>query len=120
MGDLTEHFSRKDFACKCGCGFDAIDKRLVEMLEEIRNIFGRTIKVVSGCRCPAHNKAIGSKDDSPHPKGLAVDLECIASRDRYELLFLVMSRFYRVGIGKTFIHADIDSSRDQEVCWLKI
>ena len=25
MGDLTKNFSRSEFACKCGCGFDDID-----------------------------------------------------------------------------------------------
>lgn len=118
MGDITEHFSRKEFACKCGCGFDAIDKRLVEMLEEVRQLYGREITINSGCRCVAHNKKEGGNETSSHLSGLAVDVACVDTKDRYELLFLLMSRFHRVGIGNTFIHIDIDEKKPQEICWL--
>ena len=36
MGDLTENFSRREFACTCNCGADGIDMELVEALERVR------------------------------------------------------------------------------------
>ena len=36
MGDLTDNFSRSEFACKCGCGADAISLDLVERLQLLR------------------------------------------------------------------------------------
>jgi uncharacterized protein YcbK (DUF882 family) len=73
MGDLTENFSRKEFACNCGCGKDNIDLRLVSRLQLIRDITGVKIKVNSGCRCVKHNKESGGTPDSAHLKGRASD-----------------------------------------------
>jgi uncharacterized protein YcbK (DUF882 family) len=36
------------------------------MLEEIRTHFDRPIHILSGYRCPAHNKAVGGAPDSQH------------------------------------------------------
>lgn len=52
MGDLTPHFSRSEFACKCGCGFDHISLELVSKLECLRSIIRQPIIINSGCRCP--------------------------------------------------------------------
>jgi hypothetical protein len=38
MGDLSAHFSRSEFACKCGCGFDDVKPDLIEALEALRAI----------------------------------------------------------------------------------
>lgn len=36
MGDLSTHFNRHEFTCRCGCGFDDISPDLITLLEEIR------------------------------------------------------------------------------------
>ena len=28
MGDLSEHFDRREFTCRCGCGADQVDPQL--------------------------------------------------------------------------------------------
>ena len=33
---LSTHFNRKEFACRCGCGFDTVDSMTLEALESIR------------------------------------------------------------------------------------
>jgi uncharacterized protein YcbK (DUF882 family) len=73
-GDLTENFSRAEFACKCGCGFDTVDHELLEKLEVLRGRFDRTITITSGCRCPDHNTAVGGSDGSQHLLGRAADI----------------------------------------------
>lgn len=69
------HFKRKEFTCKCGCGFDNIDYSIVSILEDIRSHFGnKPIIVTSGCRCEKYNDSLkGSIKGSTHTKGRAVD-----------------------------------------------
>lgn len=118
MGDLSKHFDKKEFTCKCGCGFDDVDTRLIERLEAVREMYGQPLIITSGCRCVKHNEASGGKGDSAHLRGIAADIAIKNSRERYELLLYLINKFYRVGIGKTFIHVDVDTLVDKDVCWM--
>jgi hypothetical protein len=83
---LTEHFKLSEFTRSAKAEALGIDNSVVEgevlanitevaiTLERVRKLFGwRAVDVSSGVRCPKLNTAIGSKDTSPHIKGLAVD-----------------------------------------------
>ena len=76
MGDLSKHFSRQEFRCKCGndCGCDTVDIALINALEAIRLHFGEPVMVTSGHRCRAHNIANGGVDASMHLMGKAADI----------------------------------------------
>jgi len=37
MGDLSPHFSRHEFACRDGCGYDTPEPELLAALEELRH-----------------------------------------------------------------------------------
>jgi uncharacterized protein YcbK (DUF882 family) len=74
MGDLTANFSKSEFACKCGCGFDEIHPRTVEWCQAVRDFFDRPVRVSSGCRCKAHNEIVGGSKYSQHIEGTAADL----------------------------------------------
>lgn len=68
------HFTQSEFACKCGCGFDDINYKLVEILENIRSHFGdRPVIITSGCRCAKHNAEVGGVQGSRHILGKAAD-----------------------------------------------
>ena len=75
MGDITENFSRYEFACRCGCGFNEIDERLVHRLQVVRDIVKIPMIINSGCRCIKHNnsKGVGGKPGSFHLIGKAGD-----------------------------------------------
>jgi len=51
-----------------------VDAVLLEALEALRRHFGKPIHITSGCRCPAHNEAVGGSQGSQHKKGRAADL----------------------------------------------
>lgn len=73
---MSEHFKRYEFACKCGCGFAAMDEELIKCLEDVRSHFGDSpVMITSGCRCETHNKYIGGSSSSYHTKGLAADFK---------------------------------------------
>ena len=74
MGDLSEHFSRWEFACGCGCGDDGVSADLIEGLESTREVVKRPIRVTSGRRCEAHNTQVSGSKGSQHMLGRAADV----------------------------------------------
>lgn len=112
---LSPHFKRKEFACKCGCGFADVDIRLVEALEKLRTILGnKPILITSGCRCQAHNRKIGGASNSYHVQGKAVDIKASSvTVDSLHAAAEKISEFANGGIGryKAHIHVDIGPKR---------
>lgn len=112
---LSRHFKLEEFACRCGCETTAedIDTNLVYQLQKLRDAFGLPLKINSGYRCPAHNKAIGGAKYSQHKLGKAVDIDTthFFPADRYRLMQLVfrLGTFRGVLVYPTFIHLDTRS-----------
>ena len=66
----------------------------------------------------AHNKEVGGVPTSSHLLGLAVDIRCANSRERFDLINVLLKKgFNRIGIGSTFIHVDIDLDKSPNVIW---
>jgi zinc D-Ala-D-Ala carboxypeptidase len=108
MYKLSEHFSREEFACKCGCGFDRISPVLIERLELARGMAGVPFIVNCGCRCGPHNATVGGKPKSAHLQGEAVDLQATDNRSRFLILLgLYAAGFQRLELSKVHIHADV-------------
>lgn len=96
-----------------------MDETLIDMLINARHIAGIPFIINSGYRTKKHNKKIGGVENSSHTKGLAVDIKCIDSRSRFIIInALKEAGFNRLGIGKTFIHADIDIDKSKNVYWV--
>ena len=74
MGDLSANFNRAEFACKCGCGFDTVDAKLIDYVQQIREHFAVPITINSSCRCQEHNHAVGGRPNSQHKRGRAADI----------------------------------------------
>lgn len=113
MGDISEHFNRKEFACRgtgC-CGHSApVDSRLVEALEELRGLIGYPVHLNSGFRCRVHNTRIGGSKTSQHMNGYAADLRCTGtSVEEMATLAEMVPAFAEGGIGgyETFLHVDV-------------
>ena len=108
MTKLTDHFTKEEFDCQCGCGNGdiVISENLVFELECVRIHYGKPMRITSGIRCLSHNRKIGSRDTSSHIKGLAVDISCKDMVTRLELVKRLLrdGEFKRMGIHKDFIH----------------
>jgi len=114
-----KYFKLEEFQCLCGCGYNPISTELIKKLDKARAIAEVPFVITSGSRCPKHNTNVGGSPYSSHVKGLAVDIKVKDSRTRHQVLTaLHQVGFERVGISKDFIHCDIDSAKDQKVCWV--
>jgi len=56
-----------------------LEKLCQEVLQPIRNKYGRAITITSGYRCPKLNSAIGGVKNSQHMSGCAADIKCTAT-----------------------------------------
>lgn len=96
-----------------------MDNDFVLLLNEARKMANIPFIINSGYRSKSHNKKVGGTKDSSHLKGLAVDILCTNSRDRYLIInSLVKCGFHRIGIRKDFIHVDMDEQKGNQVIWL--
>ena len=69
-----KHFKQSEFTCKCGCGLNNMNLKVVQIADQIREHFGRPCIVNSGSRCTSHNKKVGGVANSRHLSGKAIDL----------------------------------------------
>jgi Uncharacterized protein conserved in bacteria len=113
-----KYFNMDEFRCKCGkCGDPPMDPAFLEMLDTARGISDVSYTIVSGYRCPAHNKAEGSTSTN-HVRGMAADIRCVEGPKRGKILKgLYLAGFKRIGISFKggFIHAD--TNEGPESCW---
>ena len=97
-----------------------VSDKLMHMLDGARKVAGVPFIITSGLRTPEHNKEVGGKADSAHLKGLAVDLQCSDSGNRFNIIYaLFVAGFKRIEICSGHIHVDIDETKDQRVIFLK-
>lgn len=114
-----KYFKKEDFACKC-CGMNNTSDLLIDKLDNAREISGIPFVVNCGCRCKKHNSdpKIGGEPDSSHLTGLAVDISAKTSEQKFKIVSALLKvGFVRIGVYKTFIHGDIDTSKPQSMLW---
>jgi len=112
MGDLSLNFSRHEFVCMCGCGYNQVAPQLVESLQQLRDLAGCPVIVTSGLRCESHNRKVGGHEHSYHIYGMAADVTFgIRNVDAMARLAEEVPRFEGGGIGRIYsgnaIHVDI-------------
>ena len=106
--DLTRNFARAEFACKCGCGFNDVDIELAFRLQAFRDQLGEPIQVLSGCRCPQHNRLVGGARNSQHLHGKAADISVHGlSAPTLATLCSTSGLFKGIGSYPGFVHVDV-------------
>ena len=118
MSKLSKNFSRSEFACKCGCGFDDVDPNLILALQKLRDWWRLPVTINSGCRCHAHNEAVQKQADpdyvansskSQHLRGTAADIVVagISPPEISRHLDITYPDNYGIGAYNTFTHFDV-------------
>jgi uncharacterized protein YcbK (DUF882 family) len=113
----VKFFNKNEFNCRC-CGKHIISANLVLKLDLARELAETPFIITSGYRCPKHNQEVGGVKNSAHVLGLAVDIAVPDNVARLNILRgLIIAGFRRIGLGKDFIHADVDKSKPNNL-WL--
>jgi len=77
------------------------------------------IRITSGYRTINHNKSVGGIANSSHLVGVAADVQTLTSAMRMKVVKLAIQRcITRIGIGKTYVHLDIDREKEDEIIFL--
>jgi zinc D-Ala-D-Ala carboxypeptidase len=110
----TQNFSDQELRCKCGCKGNLMDQAFLdEVLQPIRDEFGRPMLLTSAYRCPEYNDFVSSTGRTgPHTTGRAVDV-LVSGPDAHFLIELAFDFGVR-GIGimqrgphkKRYLHLD--------------
>ncbi len=82
------NFTPDEFRCKCGCTWpvavEAACLATAKELQKLRKFLG-PITIISGYRCPSHNKKEGGASQSKHLTGQAADIK-VPGRSGEQLL----------------------------------
>jgi hypothetical protein len=127
---LSEHFNLNEFTASETATRKGIDntppavvteklRMLAATLEQVRSLLGNnSIRISSGFRCLALNRAIGSGDLSAHVLGYAVDFTCPKFGTPKEVANKIAEspiRFDQLIYEGTWIHLSIDPRNRREV-----
>lgn len=132
MGTITKDFSYREFErsevadakhiCNVITSFEVRDSILAlteNVLQPLRDAWGKPLKVNSGYRCKALNAAVGGVPTSQHVKGEAAD---IAAGDPVKLARLAVKLglpFDQMILYPTFVHFSHKLTGEQrgQICY---
>lgn len=112
---LWDNFDFDEFADKIS-GKNEMNPATIDKLQKARDIAKIPMIINSGYRDDDHPETI-SNPTSSHNKGYAVDIKTTPATARIIEGALRQAGFTRIGIAKTFIHADDDPQKPQRVTW---
>ena len=113
------YFDMEEFSSPDEIGsYSNMSEDFLSMIENARHIAKTSFVITSGFRTKSHNLRINGNTFSSHLKGLAADIACDNGPKRIKIISgLILAGFKRIGIAKTFIHADTDGNKPNSI-WL--
>jgi uncharacterized protein YcbK (DUF882 family) len=113
---LSKNFKVREFACTDGSDPIFVDTDLVDVLQKIRNHFGKAVTITSAYRTPPRNKAVGGTNYSQHLYGRAADIKVANTPPKSVAAYAEKLLVGKGGIGtySTFTHIDV---RPQKARW---
>lgn len=115
---LSANFNSSEFDCHGNgcCTETLIDPKLVEILQKIRNHFGKAITITSGYRCPTHNSKVSRAKNSYHTKGQAADFTVSGVTPREVAKYAESIGIKGIGLYETkddgfFVHIDTRTTK---------
>ena len=115
----SRYFKDEEFRrCSPACSIEDMEEETLFVLDNVRHEAGIPLVLNSAYRSVVYEKAKGRSGNSAHTKGLAVDIRCTTSANRWKIVqAAIKCGVRRIGIGKTYIHLDTDTSLPQDVIW---
>jgi uncharacterized protein YcbK (DUF882 family) len=115
---LSKDFSVREFSCRDGSDSVLVSTELVEILQKIRDHFGKSITITSAYRNKSYNRKVGGASDSQHLHGTAADIVVhgVAPEEVARYAEQLMPNSGGVGRYSNFTHVDVRSSKAR---WIK-
>lgn len=115
----AKYFKESEFQkCVPACSLQDMKQGTMDKLDAARESAGIPFVLNSAYRSVEHEHKQGRPGTSSHTKGMAVDIRCNTNANRMKIVrALIEAGFVRIGIGKTFVHADDDAAKSQNVMW---
>lgn len=112
---LSKNFTVKEFACSDGTDTVFVSLALVNLLQKIRDHFGKAVIINSAYRTEAHNKAIGGATYSQHKYGLAADIHIngVTPKEIAAYVETLLPSSGGIGIYKSFTHVDVRRAKSR-------
>ena len=110
---LSNNFRVREFACSDGSDPIFIDTDLVDVLQKIRNHFGKAVTITSAYRTPPRNKAVGGEEYSQHLYGKAADIKVAGTAPKSVAAYAekLLPGKGGIGIYSTFCHVDVRAAK---------
>lgn len=83
---------------------DSIKALVIEVLQPLRDAWGKPLSVNSGYRCKKLNEAVGGVETSQHCKGEAADISCSEPAKLAQLAYDLELPYDQMILYPTFVH----------------
>lgn len=115
----SEFFAESEFRrCSPPCSLQDMKQEFMDVLDEVRRCAGIPLVITCAYRSPKWDLARGRSGNSAHTKGLGIDIVANSSATRMKVVSAALEvGIKRIGIGKGFVHLDIDKSLPGDVMW---
>ena len=112
---LSNNFKVNEFRCKDNSDVIFISPALVDILQKIRNHYGKAVNINSAYRTPTYNKKVGGATYSQHLYGTAADIRIngVKPKDLAAYIETLMPNYGGIGIYPTFVHVDIRQNKSR-------
>lgn len=115
----SKYFKEPEFKrCVPSCSLQDMNQQFMTALDALRAQAGIPLVLNCAYRSVQWDKSKGRSGNSAHTRGKAADIRCNASATRWKIVRAALALgFKRIGIGKDYVHVDMDSSLPQNVIW---
>ena len=112
---LSQNFKANEFRRKDNSDVIFIAPELVDILQTIRNHYGKAVHINSAYRTPTYNKKVGGATYSQHLYGTAADIRIngVKPKDLAAYIETLMPNYGGIGIYPTFVHVDIRKTKSR-------
>ena len=112
---LTKNFKVREFACRDGSDVIFISMDLVEVLQKIRDHFGKPVNINSAYRTLTYNKKVDGAAQSQHLYGMAADISIsgVSPKDVAAYAETLLPKTGGIGIYSSFTHVDVRAVRSR-------
>ena len=112
---LAKNFKVREFSCRDGSDVIFVSMELVEVLQKIRDHFGKPVNINSAYRTVTYNNKVDGAVQSQHLYGAAADISIkgVSPREVADYAETLLPRSGGIGLYGTFTHVDVRAAKSR-------